>query len=114
LTAWLIAMIVMSAFAALVYFLAGGFLREKLPDASPPLLTGLAALAVLNIGFAIALWNWKKWGFWGYCATSLSAFIINMSMGTGLGSSLVGLLGIVILYAALQIGGEKKGWSQLD
>jgi hypothetical protein len=114
LAVWLIAMMVMSVFGALVYFLAEGFLREAMPGASGPLLTGLGALAVLNIGFAIALWNWKKWGFWGYCATSFSAFIINLLMGTGLGASLWGLMGVAILYSVLQIGGERRGWPQLE
>ena len=114
LTAWLIAMIVMSSFAVLVYVLAMGFLLEMLPGASAWAVYTLAALAVLNLGFAIALWRWKKWGLWGYGASSLAAFWINLSIGTGLGPSLMGLLGLAILFAALQIGRENRGWPQLD
>ena len=114
LTAWLCTMAAMSVFAALVYSLAGGFLLESLPGAPAWMIYALGALATLNIVFAIALWNWKKWGVWGYCATSAAAFVINWAMGTGIGSSLMGLLGPVILFAALLIGRQRKGWPQLE
>jgi len=114
LAAWLIAMVVMSTFAVFVYFLAGGFLLEMLPEASAWSIYALAALALFNLGFAFALWNWKKWGFWGYCATSAAAFVINLVIGTGIGPSLMGLFGLVILYGVLQIGRDNKGWPQLE
>jgi hypothetical protein len=114
LTAWLIAMAVMSIFAAIVYLVAAGFFLALLPEASTWMICGLAALAIINIGLAIALSNWKKWGFWAYCATSAAAFAINLAMGTGLGPSFMGLLGVVILFVALQIGGARKGWPQLE
>jgi hypothetical protein len=107
-------MLVTSALAALIYFVAAGFLMELLPEASAWSFSVLAILAILNCGFAIALWRWKRWGFWGYCCTTLAAFAINLSIGTGLGPSLWGLMGIVILLAALHVGRHNEGWSQLE
>ena len=114
LTAWLIAMAAMSVFAALVYFLAAGFLLESLPGAPAWMVYALGTLALLNILFALALWRWKRWGAWGYCVTSGAAFVINLAMGTGVGPSLMGLLGPVILFGALLVGRERRGWPQLE
>lgn len=114
LTTWLVVMLVMNSFAALVYFLAGGFLLETLPGAPSWSMPVLGTLSVLNLVCAVALLRWKKWGFWGFCLTSFAAFAINLSIGTGIGPSLMGLLGLVLLYGVLQIGGEKRGWPQLE
>ncbi len=40
-------------------------------------------------------------------------FTVNLIVGLSLIGSVVGLLGPVILYWALQIGKEDKGWPQL-
>jgi hypothetical protein len=51
---------------------------------------------------------------WCFLVSSIIVLILNLSSGVGIGQSLLGLLGVVILYAVLQIGGENKGWTQLD
>ncbi|MCJ7727835.1 MAG: hypothetical protein MUO96_04230 [Actinobacteria bacterium] len=79
----------------------------------------LIALSIFNVVCAIALLLWKKWGFWGYCATSVTALVINLlfvSRGIGpvLVSVLTGLLGVLVLFGVLHIGDkENKGWPQL-
>jgi hypothetical protein len=74
----------------------------------------LVILGIFNIACAIALWNWKKWGFYGFIASSVASFIINVASGQNIISSLVGLLGIAILYGILNIGGEKQAWTRLE
>ena len=114
LTTWLVLMLVMNSFAALVYFVAGGFLLEGLPGAPSWTMPALGLLSILNLVCAVGLWRWKKWGFAGFCFTSAIAFVINLSIGTGIGPSLMGLLGLAILFGVLQIGKENKGWPQLE
>jgi hypothetical protein len=70
--------------------------------------------AVLNVAFAIALFNWKKWGFFGFLVTSVAAFAQNIYLGIGIPNVVLGLMGIAIFYGVLQIGGQKSGWSQLE
>jgi len=74
----------------------------------------------------------KKWGFWGYCASSIAGLAINLLINTGgavqipggTSQALVGsisiiisvaavILGILILFGVLHIGKENKGWRQL-
>ena len=68
----------------------------------------------MNLVFAIALLRWKEWGFWGFVATSVVIFFVNLSFGFSLGRALLGLLGVANLYGVLHIGKERQGWSQLD
>jgi hypothetical protein len=61
---------------------------------------------------------WKKWGFWGYCATSVSALAINLVyFSSGTLTMIInitgGLLAVLILFGVLHIGRENKGWPQL-
>jgi hypothetical protein len=114
LTAWLVLMIVANSAVALMYLLGSSALRRSLPNAPGWAFPVLIAIGVLNVVFAVALLQWKKWGFWGFCATAVAALFVNLSIGLGVGQSLIGLVGIAILYGVLQIGSANKGWPQLE
>ncbi|MEM8828568.1 MAG: hypothetical protein AAGE96_04325 [Cyanobacteria bacterium P01_G01_bin.19] len=114
LTAWLIFMILANSVSALIYLLQAEAIRElspNLPGWSFPVLIGIS---MFNLVCAIALFRWKKWGFWGFLSSSIAAFILNLSLGLGIGTSLSGLIGILILYGLLNLGDSNKGWSQLE
>lgn len=115
-TAWLIIMIIGNGFSAFVYFLASPFITDSLPGPVPTLiLTALGILGLLNVFFAIMLLNWKKYAFWGFVGTAVAAVIINISIGLGIGMSLLGLIGIGLLYGILQIKeGTTSAWEQLE
>lgn len=86
--------------------------------------------SVFNVICAIALFRWKKWGFWGLLASCIVGVFLTVStglrsaesLGVGIGVSfgtlifvsLVPIGGIAILYYVLHIGKENKGWPQLD
>lgn len=114
LTAWLIFMIVANSLAALFYLLVSSSIRQQLPNAPEWLFPVMGIGGLFNLGFAIALFKWKKWGFWGFCASSIVAFTLNLTAGLGIGPSMLGLIGVAVLYGVLQIGKEDKGWPQLD
>ncbi len=62
----------------------------------------------------LALWNWKKWGFWAYVAADillLVAYVIYVQ-GLVFGNLAVSIIGTLILYSALKAG-ENKAWSRL-
>jgi len=60
------------------------------------------------------LLNWNKWVFYGILGVSVAAFLINLSIGLNLASSLIGFIGIGILYWVLNMGGENKAWTRLE
>lgn len=114
LTAILILMIVSSSLS----FLSNLFLDEYsqrlhpgLPTYYPPVFVLLAAAEIVC---AIAVYRWKKWGFYGFVATSSITFIMNVAAGANVMLSLLSLLGVAVLYGVLQIGSGNKGWAQLD
>lgn len=70
---------------------------------STSMLYILAALSAIDIFFIVMLVKWKKYAFWGLVLTSIVAFIINLIAGQNAIYSLVGFLGILILFGVMQI-----------
>ena len=114
LTAWLTLMIIGNSAGALTNILGSQAIKQAFTAAPGWAIPVLTVLSIFNLVCAIALFKWKKWGFWGFLVSSIVAFLVNLSIGLGIGQSLFGLVGIVLLYAVLHIGKEKKGWSQLE
>ncbi len=113
LTAWLIFIIVACALFIILY-LAGSALISETLDLAGWVIPVLIILLLVEIACAIALFMWKKWGFWGFCAIAVFSFIINMALGLGIVTSIGGLVSIAILYGVLNIGKDNKGWPQMD
>ena len=114
LTAFLILMVIANSLGAVIYLLGSSFIKQNMPGMPSWVILITGIFSVFNFACAIALFKWKKWGFWGFLISSIIALFINSSIGLGIGQSLSGLLGIAILYGVLHIGKENKGWSQLD
>ncbi|HEV7642948.1 MAG TPA: hypothetical protein VGO50_03320 [Pyrinomonadaceae bacterium] len=75
---------------------------------------GSVLMALLNVVFLVAIFKWKKWGFYGFAVATIVSCALNFYAGVGVALSLIGLVGIAILFGVLQIGGKKKGWGQLE
>jgi hypothetical protein len=114
LTAWLVVIIVANSATTLTYLLASDAIRQTLPNIPEWAFPVLIVFSLFNLVCAAALFKWKKWGFWGFCVSSVVALGVNLSVGFGIFTALSGLIGIVLLYAVLQIGKENKGWPQLE
>ncbi len=114
LTTFLVFLIITNSAVAILYLFSTENVASNWPNASPDtfILLGLASL--LNIGFAIALLNWKRWGFIGFAISAIIIFGINISIGVGLGQALLGLAGVAILYWTLQMGKDRKAWPHLE
>ena len=114
LTAWLVLMIVANSAAGLMYLSGSAAIKQTLPSAASWAFPVMGILGLFNLVCAVALLKWRKWGFWGFLGSGIVASLVNMSMGIGIGMSVVGMVGIALLYGVLQIGGENRGWPQLD
>jgi hypothetical protein len=106
-----------NAATALVYLLGKALLQQQLqnmpafPDWAFPVL---GVIGVFNLVCAIALFAWKKWGFYGFIVSSIFSFAINLTIGIPVVHALMGIVGVAVLYGVLQIGNGDKGWPQLD
>lgn len=113
LTAWLVLMLISNLVAVLANA-GSASVRQYYPNAPGWAFPALIIVGILNIVFVIALFRWKKWGFWGCAATTVVAFVVNLLVGLNVLTAVIGLAGPLILFGILQIGGENKGWSQLE
>ena len=100
--------------ATVAYVAFGAAIKEANPGMPDWALIVLPIFGVLNIACAIGLFKLKKWGFWGFVISATIVFFINFSIGLNILQALLGFVGIAIIYGVLQIGGENKGWTQLD
>ena len=113
LTAYLIIMMIANSGTALFYLLGAEFVLEYMPSAPDWSMPVLAIMGVINLVCAVALWFWKKWGFYGFCISAAVTLVINLVIGVDVGQSIAGLSGIVILYFVLQTG-DPKAWTLLE
>ena len=115
-TAWLIYMIIANALSGLIYIIAGDKVKEAMQvDLTGINIVSMALLSFANVVFAVMLLKWQKMGFWGFVITSIAGVFVNLSIGLGVSQSILGLIGIGILYAILQIPKEKvSAWSELE
>lgn len=114
LTAFLILMIIANSVTTILYLFASDTIGKNLPNAPAWVFPVLAVGGIFNVVCAIALFQWKKWGFFGFVATSILAFTVNLMIGLNIVQVLSGFVGVAILYWALQIGKENKGWAHLE
>jgi hypothetical protein len=109
LTTWLVLVIIINGGLALMYMFADDLLRHS--SFSERMLSSV--ISALGVLFAILVFKWKRIGFWGIAVAVAAGIVMNLSMGAGI-RSFTGILGIMILYAALQ---KKKdgisGWDNL-
>jgi len=102
--------------AAILTILGTGFLGL---DITIPLWNFILAIVmgVLAIICTVALFMWKKWGFWGLIAIVVINLAANVATGDVLlivSSIFSAAIDVGLLYGTLQIGGRDKGWPQLE
>ena len=114
-TAWLVIMIILNSLTAITYLFASDFITNNLQNASKTMIVLLGVFSVANVIFAVMLLQWKKIGFWGVIVSSIIVLIINLSIGIGIGQSVMGLVGVAVLYGILQIKKDNvTAWENLE
>ncbi len=115
LTAWLILIIIFStlgAIARLFITFTATWHRVWAPDWFIPAMLITFLLNVAAVACAVALFRWKKWGFYGYVIVKAIDIIIGLLLGSP--SAAFGVLGVVILFGLLHMGGPNKAWHNLE
>jgi hypothetical protein len=114
LTAYLIFMIVVCTLGAGVYFLAGNFVAQGNPEIPAGLRPVFGIINLCMVGCAIALWKFRKWGFWAFVAIGVLGGILNTYLSHSILAFLMVPISLLIMYGILHIGKENQGWKQLD
>ncbi len=105
-------MLIANSAAALANLAMGEQISAVYPAMPSWGLPVLALGGVVNVVCAAALLNWRKWGFFGFIATTVVGTSVNAMAGLPVTQLALGLVGIVVLYGVMQIG-EPTGWSQM-
>jgi hypothetical protein len=111
LTAYLVFMIVFSA----IQIDLGWAAMTKDPFVHP-LSTRFMVLIIQNIAYIIccmALFTWRRWGFWAICSIGILALITNLFIGGDVVSFIEYGIEVAILYFLLKTGGKQNAWDQL-
>jgi hypothetical protein len=112
---WLIFIIIVNFITILTNIFAPKIVEKGLNYPSQFIIILYTLLAVTNILCAIMILKWKKWAFWIFIITGVLGVILNLYIEVGLFTSLIGLLGIPILYFMLQIKKDNiAAWENLE
>ena len=89
-------------------------LGDVLSGLSVPLwtLTVYPILAIMNVCALVALYRWRKWGFYVLLTSALALFTMNIVIVGFRPESIVGLIGIAVSYVLLRTKWSllKSGW----
>ena len=114
LTTWLVLTIIFNVIFT-VLLLAGAGVSKSSRGSHTWAIPALVLLLIFEIVCTLALFSWKKWGFWGFCAVNIIGIVVDIGLGISIVWPLVAVLvSIAVLYGVLNIGQDNKGWPQLD
>jgi hypothetical protein len=113
---WLILIVASNILMGFIYLIFSDEIFSYLVHGiSKPMHSLLVLICILNVFFAVLLWEWRKWGFWGFLCSTVVMFLANIKLEVELYKALTGMLSIVVLYLVLQIKQDGiSAWSQLE
>jgi hypothetical protein len=108
LTAFLILMAIANPLTGLYYLFAGSAVQQALPTILSWVIPVLGLLALANFAFALGMWNWKRWGVYGFVASTAIVFLLN-AITISVLAALLGLIGVAILILLV-----RPIWSEME
>ena len=70
-------------------------------------------LSIWSIICVVALFKWKKWGFYGFIASAVALMIVAIIVGNYT-YMFTPFVSVLALFGVLNIGGDKRGWAQME
>jgi hypothetical protein len=101
LTAYLILTLITSPIMGVWYLLFGSSVAAMLPQTPAWTIPVLGVMALLHFVFGLAVWQWKRWGVYGFVVMSIAGFLINAAT-SGVMNALTGLIGLIIIIALVR------------
>ncbi len=121
LTFYLIFMIIINLYLVVAYsglLIVALFIDQNIttvPDVAIWLYPIQLIMAILSLVFTIAIFLWKKWGFYGIAVLSGMSLVISVALEFAVvWTSATVLISFALLYGALQVGQDNKAWPQLE
>ena len=102
LTAYLLLGLILTPLNGLWLLLKMRGIQESLPPITRSAVPVLTFISLVNIAFLLAIWKWKRWGCYGFCASTFAAFLYSVIIGVPVVWTLVGLVPIVIIVILIR------------
>jgi len=103
LTVMIVSWMVFSLPAAIMYFSNKYILiYNLLPRMPHSSMYSMGLFSLAQFVFAIAIFNWKKWGLYGFIILSSMTFILNVAWGIPFLYLISTIIGYVIMYFLLR------------
>jgi hypothetical protein len=116
-TVWLVLLAVGNAIGLILIDQTFAALRDegmRLAAQRLDLMKGvMGACHIANLTGVALLFNWRRVGFYTIVVSTCFLFAINLSLGAPVETTLFGLVGPVVLYWSLKVGGHRKAWPKL-
>ncbi len=113
-TAWLVIVILVNTFVALVGIILREEFQRRFPAEISWLIPVMTVIALANVICAVALLNWKLWGFIGMWVIAAGGVALNLYIGASLTDIASWVVGPALATVLLQLGDRKTTWSQLE
>ena len=115
LTDYLIFMIVVLLPSVLLYLFFPDIIARSNPEIPGWISPFFGLVGITQITCILAIWRWKKWGFYVFLVLGLGFGCFNAWLTGSVITFLMAPIGILIMYGVLHIGGpQRKGWTQLE
>lgn len=111
-TIWLSIILAGNAVASPVYLIGNSELKKVLPQAPDIFWQICGVLGMVVVACCVALFMWKKWGFWVICMISTVVTVAELVMGFGF-ASFIGPAAVLLLFGLLNLGGDNSAWKHL-
>ncbi|MHC4500267.1 MAG: hypothetical protein ACYS21_14270 [Planctomycetota bacterium] len=112
-TIWLSIILIGNGLATPFYLMGHPEIKKSLPQAPDLFWPIYGSLGIVVVICCIALFMWKKWGFWGICMTSALATVSQLLYGFGY-KSFIGPSAVLLLFGLLKLGKENSAWKHLE
>jgi hypothetical protein len=102
------------ALGAAMYVLAPSVVAETNPEIPAWARPVFAAVCVLQVACAVALWRWRKWGFYVFAAISIPVAVWNSTLTGSAPTLAMGPVAVLVMWLALRTGeADRRAWEQL-
>ena len=73
-----------------------------------------AMVGIVQVACALALWRWRKWGFYVFAAVCIPFAVWNSTLTGSALTLAMGPVGVLIMWLALRTGRpDQRAWEQL-
>jgi hypothetical protein len=114
LTVYLVVLFVAGTGATATYLFLPGAITQTNPEIPTWAHVVFAIVGMVQVACAVALWRWRKWGFYVFAAISIPFAAWNATLTGSALTFAMGPVGILIMWLALRVGGpDRRAWEQL-